>query len=276
MQDRAPRCPSDGDRRVPARVGSRSAGSRPRRADDAHEPYDMVPGARTSGLTGAARDRPVAVRRRRFSCTCCTRPRRRPLVDPAWCSSTAAASGPRVDAGEDARSVEVLRSERTVENPVDGAAQRPVRPVHVLGQRPDLPLPDRLATLDRPHRLRHREVPRVPDPVAHRCLRAGRRRPRQAGQRHADVLPRLDVRATTPHAHCPSHFGVDADGSLRPRRSMFAARLKWTGNDRPRLRFFVTPVVSPSDGPGRAAPARPADPGPRGTISVGLMSSCTT
>jgi arabinan endo-1,5-alpha-L-arabinosidase len=44
--------------------------------------------------------------------------------------------------------------------------------------------------------------------------------------------------------HCPSRFALEQDSSLRPRRSMFAARMRWTDNDRPRLRFFLAPRVS--------------------------------
>ena len=82
--------------------------------------------------------------------------------------------------------------------------------------------------------------------------------------------------STPPYAHCPSHFGLDEDGALRPRRSMFAARLKWTGNDRPRLRFFVAARGQSVRRSRSCGSSHTCGSGPAGTTSVGLMSSWTT
>ena len=49
------------------------------------------------------------------------------------------------------------------------------------------------------------------------------------------------VCGSAPYAACPSDFNLVEDRSLNPRRLMFAARLRWTDNHRPRLRSFYAP-----------------------------------
>jgi hypothetical protein len=147
--------------------------------------------------------------------------------------------------GEDARSVEVLRSERTVENPV--VVRRSDQ--YVLFTSSGNFQTCRYRTVWR----RSTDLADFSTAKSHVFLT--RSRTGVCGPGGADLARRGGATlmffhgwmcgSTPPYAHCPSHFGLDEDEVLRPRRSMFAARLRWTGNDRPRLRFFVAPAVSP-------------------------------
>jgi arabinan endo-1,5-alpha-L-arabinosidase len=49
-------------------------------------------------------------------------------------------------------------------------------------------------------------------------------------------------RALGPEAHCPRGFRVQQDAALKPRRSMFAARIVWTARDRPKLLKYFAPA----------------------------------
>ena len=85
-------------------------------------------------------------------------------------------------------------------------------------------------------------------------------------------------KAGPPYPHCPANFNLNRDSELGPRRAMFAARLRFTGSDRPKVRFFYAPTEMPSDRRAQTragARSHPDGSGPAGTIPVGLMSSCT-
>lgn len=64
----------------------------------------------------------------------------------------------------------------------------------------------------------------------------------QAGQSvmffHGWICPLIGGR-------CPADFWLDRDGAVNPRRVMYAARLRWTGGDRPVVTEFVTPPAPP-------------------------------
>jgi arabinan endo-1,5-alpha-L-arabinosidase len=44
-----------------------------------------------------------------------------------------------------------------------------------------------------------------------------------------------------PDAHCPRGFHIETDQALRPRRTMFAARIVWTDRDRPKILKYFAP-----------------------------------
>lgn len=49
-----------------------------------------------------------------------------------------------------------------------------------------------------------------------------------------------------PYSHCPANFNVNRDADLGPRRALFAARLRFTGSDRPKVRFFYASAEEPT------------------------------
>jgi arabinan endo-1,5-alpha-L-arabinosidase len=57
-------------------------------------------------------------------------------------------------------------------------------------------------------------------------------------------------RALGPDARCPRGFQLEYDAALKPRRSMFAARIVWSARDRPKILKYFAPT-STSRGRGR-------------------------
>lgn len=49
-------------------------------------------------------------------------------------------------------------------------------------------------------------------------------------------------RALGPDAHCPRAFHLEYDAALKPRRSMFAARIVWSARDRPKILKYFAPT----------------------------------
>ena len=158
--------------------------------------------------------------------------------------------------GGDAQSVEILRSDGVVENPAVVRRGDGYVLFHVLRQLPDLPLPHRVEALE----------DLTDFSAARRQTLLTRSRTGICGPGGADLARRGGatvmflhgwVCGPAPYAACPSEFDLVEDRSLNAEASMFAARLRWTDNDRPRLRSFSHRAEGD---PARAAPARP--PGP--------------
>ena len=266
-----------GLRRPRSASSGRSAAARwcARDAPQTPTAYDVVPGRTQAGLPARRRDRPVAVRRQDGAAAPAVQDPGPAVLDPGG-----AAQRPRHPDRPPRRRRRAERRDPALGGhrgePGRGAPRRPATccsPPRATS-RPAATAPSGGARRTSPTSATAKSA-HVPDPVTHRCLRAGRRRPRPAGRRHADVLPRLDVRVDRAVRACPSDFDLDEDRSLAR-----AGRCSPPGCAGPAT-TAPAPVLRPARGQSVRSPrscgsSHTCGSGPAGTISVGLMSSWTT
>ena len=220
----------------------RPVGSRPlvcpRRAET-RTAYDVVPGIRQTGLPRAGVIDPSLFVDQDGSLHLLYKTQSRPSSIRVVQLNGRGLRTARRDGG-DAQSVEILRSDGVVENPA----------VVRRGDGYVLFTSSRNFQTCR-YRTEWRRSEDLTDfSVARRQTLLTRSRTGICGPGGADLARRGGatvmflhgwVCGPAPYAACPSDFNLVADRSLNPRRLMFAARLRWTDNDRPRLRSFYAP-----------------------------------